>query len=72
MFSSTDYNVLRSAVIGMNNIIQYSHCQVVQLFRLTPLLIKAFTTNIPEHTFLLGLQTKVRASNSSKREQHLL
>jgi len=36
-------------VIGLNNFIQYSHCQVVQLFRLTPLLVKAFTTIVPKH-----------------------
>jgi len=68
MFSSTIYNVLRSKVSGLNNLIQYSHCQVVQLFRLTLLLIKAFTftTIIPKHTIWLGLQTEVHASNSSK------
>jgi len=66
MFSSTDYIVLRSTAIGLNNFIQYSRCVVVQLFRLTPLLIKAFTTIIPKHTFSLGFQTKVHASNSSK------
>jgi len=66
MFSSADYNVLGSTVSGLKNFIQYSHCQVVRLFRLTPLLMKAFTTIIPKHTFSLGLQTKVHASNSSK------
>jgi len=34
MFSS-DY-VLRSTVIALNNFMQCSHCQVVQLFRLRP------------------------------------
>ena len=48
MFSS-DYNVLRSTAIGLNNFIQYSRCQAVPLFRLTPFLIKAFTTSIPKH-----------------------
>jgi len=32
---SSGYNVLSSKVIALNNYIQYSHCQVVQLFRLT-------------------------------------
>jgi len=44
-FLSSDYNVLRSTVIVLNNFIQYSHCQSVQAFRLTPYLIKALTTN---------------------------
>jgi len=42
-------NVLRSTVIALNNFIQYSHWQVVQPFRLTPLLIKAFTTIISKN-----------------------
>jgi len=29
---SSDYNFLRSTVSKLNNFIQYSHCQVVQLF----------------------------------------
>jgi len=68
MFSSTDYNVLRSTLTWLNNLIQYSHCQVVQLFRLMLLLIKAFTftTIIPKHIIWLGLQTEVHASNSEK------
>ena len=40
---SSDYNLLCSTVIVLNNFIQYSHCQVVQLFRWTPLLTKALT-----------------------------
>jgi len=65
---SSDYNVLRSAVIVLNNSIQYSHCQVVQPFRLTHLLIKALHTIILNISFALalGYQTKVLASNSSK------
>ena len=39
---------LRSTVIGLNNFIAYSHCQAKQLFQLTPLLIKVFTTIIPK------------------------
>jgi len=48
MFNS-GYNVLLSRMIGLNNFIHYSHCQVVQLLQLTPLLMKAFTTIIPKH-----------------------
>ena len=33
--TASDYNVLLSKVIALNNFIQYSHCQVVQLFPLT-------------------------------------
>jgi len=40
-----------STVIALSNFIQYSHCQAVQLFRLTPVLMKAFTTIIPKHIF---------------------
>jgi len=47
MFSSTDYNVLRSTVFGLDNFIQYSHRKDVQVFRLTPLSIKALNTIIP-------------------------
>ena len=43
---SSDYNVLRSTVIAMNNFIQCSHCQSVHPFRLTLFLIKALTTII--------------------------
>jgi len=46
---SSDYNVLHSTVIALNNFIQYSHCQVVQLFRLAPLSTKALTTIISKH-----------------------
>ena len=46
---SSDYNVLRSIVIVMNNFIQYTHCQAVQPFRLTLFLIKALTTIISKH-----------------------
>jgi len=66
MFSSTDYNVLRSTEFGLNNFIPYSPRKDVQLFRSTPLLMKAFNTIIPKRNFSLGLQTKVLASNSSK------
>jgi len=44
---SSDYNVLRSTVIAMNNFIQYTHCQAVQPYRLTLFLIKALTAIIP-------------------------
>jgi len=49
MLSSSDYKVLRSTVIALYNCNQYSHCQAVQLFRLTRFLIKALTTIISEH-----------------------
>jgi len=57
MLSNGYYNVLCSTVIGLNNFVHYNHCQVVQLFRLTPFIIKAFTTVIPKHVF----RTKVHA-----------
>jgi len=41
---SSDYNVVSSTVIALNNFIEHTHCHVVQLFQLTSLLIKAFTT----------------------------
>jgi len=66
MFSS-DYNVLRSTVIALNNFIQYIDGRIVQLFPfLTPLLTKAFTTIIPKHIVCpcVRFQTKVQASNS--------
>ena len=68
------YNLSRSAVIGLKNFIQYNHCQAVQLFRLTPFLIEAFTTSHRNISFALalGFQTKEHASISSKWEQHLL
>jgi len=70
---SSDYNVLRSTVIAMNNFIQYSHCQAVQPFRLTLLLIKVLTTIISKHIVYpcVRYQTNVLASNSPKWEQHL-
>jgi len=46
---SSDYNVVRSTVIALNNFIQYSHCEVVQTFLLTPFLTKAFTTSLSKH-----------------------
>jgi len=45
----SDYNVLRSTAIALNNFIQYSHCQVVQPFRFTRFLIKAFNTIISKY-----------------------
>jgi len=59
MFSN-DYNILRSAVIGLKNFIQYNHCQVVQLFGLTPFSIKAFTTIIPKHIICPCLVFRLR------------
>ena len=51
-----DYNFLRATVRELNNFIQYSNCQVVQLFWSNPLSIKAFTTIISMNTsFLLAL-----------------
>jgi len=46
---SSDYKVLRSTVIALSNFIQYSHCEVVQSFLLTPFLTKAFTTIAFKH-----------------------
>jgi len=46
---NSDYNVLRSTVIVMNNFIQCSHCEAVQPFRLTLFLIKALITIISKH-----------------------
>jgi len=46
---NSDYNVVRSTVIAMNNFIQCTHCQAVQPFRLTHFLIKALTTFISKH-----------------------
>jgi len=54
MFSS-DYNVLCSTVIGLNNFIQYILCQVVQLFQLTPLLIKYDCGLHHNHTYTCRL-----------------
>jgi len=48
---SSDYYVLRSTVIALNNFIQHSHCQVVQPFR-SPFLIKPLTTIISKPPFL--------------------
>ena len=45
----SDCNVWRSTVIALNNFIYYSHCQVVPLFQLKSLLIKAFTIVISKH-----------------------
>ena len=55
---------LQHLIIALNNFIQYSHCQVVQLFRLMFLSnknVQSFTTIIPEHIVCLALcfQTKV-------------
>jgi len=46
---NTDYNVLRSTVIALIKFIQYSHCQAVQPFLLTPFLTKALTTIVSKH-----------------------
>jgi len=46
---SSDYKVLRSTVIALNNFFQYSHCQVVQQFRLTPFVTTALTTFTSKH-----------------------
>ena len=70
MFSS-DYNILNSVVIRLKNFIQYNHCHVVQLFGLTPFL-KSLHHNHTSFAFVLGFQTKVNASISSKLEQQLL
>jgi len=50
----SDYNVLRSMAIALNNFIQYSHCQVVQPFRLPHFLIKALNTIILNISFTLA------------------
>jgi len=46
---TSDYNLLRWNVIALNNFIQYSHCQVVQPFLLTPFLSKALTAIVSKH-----------------------
>jgi len=46
---SSDYNVLSSTVITLNNFTQHSHCQAVKPFRLMPFLIRALTTIISKH-----------------------
>jgi len=45
----SDYSVLSSTIIALNNFIRYSYCEVLQLFRLTSLLIKAFIKSITKH-----------------------
>jgi len=45
---SSDCKVLRSTVIALNNVIQYSHCLIVEPFRLTPFLIKVSYLNVPQ------------------------
>jgi len=64
----SDYNILRSTIIALNNFIQYSHCQVVQLLGLTPLHHKFHnhTLSYMALAFALGFQIKVHASTSSK------
>jgi len=46
---SSDYKVLCSTVIALSNFIQYSHCELVQPFLLTPFLTKAFITIVSIH-----------------------
>jgi len=46
---SSDYNVLRSTVVAMNNFIQCSLCQAAQPFPLTLFLIKVLTTSVSKH-----------------------
>jgi len=72
MFSS-DYNVLGSTVIAMNNFIQCCHCQVIQLYRLTLFFIKTLTTIISKHMVYpcVRFSDKGPCLNSSKCEQHL-
>jgi len=48
-WASSDYNVVSSTAIAQNNFVQHSHFQVVELFLLTSLIIKAFTTIIHKH-----------------------
>jgi len=68
---STDYNVLSSRLIALNNFIQYSHCQVVQLFRLTSFLLKAFITRTTKHSLLVRCAFKqICASNFFKSSVH--
>jgi len=62
---SSDYNVLRSTVIAMNNFIQSSHCQALQLFRPTRILINALTSDVSE-SFLSSQSHKPLESESSK------
>ena len=61
LLHSSDCSVLISKVIAPNNFTRYSDCQVIQLFRLTFLLIKAFTTLLTKHIVCRALrfQTKV-------------
>ena len=63
---SGDYNFLPSTVSELNNFVQYSHCQVVQLFWLTTPQKSSPQSylQIP-FTLALGFQTKVLASKIS-------
>ena len=68
---STDYNVLSSRLIALNNFIQCSHCQVVQLFRITSFLLKAFITRTTKHSLLVRcVFRQICASNFSKSSVH--
>jgi len=51
-------------LIALNNFIQYSHCQVVPLFRLTSLIKKTSPQSYLNVSFALALnfQTEVHAS----------
>jgi len=65
---SSDYNVLSSMEIALNNFFQYSYCQVVQLFRLIPFQQKPSSSSQPNMLFALALGFRLRfmASNLSK------
>ena len=65
---SSDYYVLRSTVIALNNFIQYKYCQVVQPFG-SPLLIKALTTIISKQAFLVEMTFSMTANVKYTIEQ---
>jgi len=50
---SSNYKVLNMRIIALNNVIQYSHCHVVQLFRLTSFSLNTFITIMTEHCLLV-------------------
>jgi len=56
----SDYNVLSSMEIALNNFSQYSHCQVVQLFRLIPIQQKPSPSSQP-NTYALALGFRLRS-----------
>ena len=49
LLHSSDYNVLHSMEIVLNNFIQYSPCPDAQLLRQKFLLIRALTTIVAKH-----------------------